>query len=106
MAFDCSPDGGECNIHVDIDGPNKGAYTNGKDIFVFTIEEEQYGGLEPWGVKYNGINPNSNFSPAHHSQATTEWVINYGNMDYLKANSDGKCPNNIQLNWTAQTSCK
>ena len=85
-------------MKVDIDGPNKGAYTNGKDIFVFTIGEEQYGGLEPWGVKYNGINPNSNFSPAHHSQATTEWVINYGNMDYLKANSDGKCPNNIQLN--------
>ena len=35
----------------------------------------------------------------------TGWVINTGNMDYLKADRTGKCPNGKQLSWT-NTSCK
>ena len=33
------------------------------------------------------------------------WVLANGNMDYLKADRTGKCPNGKQLSWT-NTSCK
>ncbi|MBR1943191.1 hypothetical protein IJ843_05610 [bacterium] len=31
------------NIYVDIDGPNKGSFTMGKDLFSFTIDDEDEG---------------------------------------------------------------
>ena len=38
----------------------------------------------------------------------TRWVVEKGNMDYLKADNSGKCKNNnsITLNWTTNTTCK
>lgn len=34
----------------------------------------------------------------------TRWVIDNDNMDYLKADETGKCPDGTQLSWTV-TSC-
>ena len=86
----------------DIDGPNKGTSMLGKDIFSFTIvrnssptelmpdidveEPKPYGGCFSAGL-------------------CTKWIINNGNMDYLKADPSGKCPNGKVLSETV-TSCK
>ena len=38
-------------------------------------------------------------------RACAGWIIETGNMDYLKADRDGECPNGTQLSWD-NTSCK
>ena len=72
-------------VNVDIDGPNKGSNTFGKDFFEFWITSPT-----------DGILP-MNFSTAlqdcfKKGSSCTKWVIDNGNMDYLKADNDGKCP--------------
>ena len=81
-------------IVVDIDGPNKGVNTFGKDIFEFTISNE---GL---------IMPNGDITSCLNLGYCTKWVITNDNMDYLKADENGKCKNsNVTLSETV-TSCK
>lgn len=36
----------------------------------------------------------------------TDWVLEMGNLDYLKIDTSGKCPNGKVLDWTTNTSCK
>lgn len=36
----------------------------------------------------------------------TRWALVNGNMDYLKVDSENKCPDGNVLTWTAKTSCK
>ena len=79
-------------VYLDLDGI-KGANTNGKDCFVFDITKD---GIVPKN------NINSCFAFGTHCSG---WVINNGNMDYLKADRKGKCPNGKQLSETV-TSCK
>ena len=94
-----------CEILVDIDGPNKGVTAFGKDVFQFFIRNNS--------ITILGINSSGNYKRGNLSNINTTcgdgnetaWVIRNGNMDYLKADKDGKC-NNIQLNWDTQTSCK
>ena len=91
-------------LFVDIDGL-KGLSTKGKDFFEFYIRE-------------NGIYPENNSTDCTNDENGTclsdscfqegscaGWVIETGNMDYLKADDSGKCPNGKQLSWT-NTSCK
>ncbi|MBR1681192.1 type II secretion system protein [bacterium] len=84
------------NFYVDIDGPNKGTNTLGKDIFVFIWTDMN--GVVPCGI--NGYE----FKWGNSAAA---WVINNDNMDYLNVDVNGKCNNNssITLNETV-TSCK
>ncbi len=93
---------------VDIDGPNKGSNTWGKDIFAFQIP---YGSTEliPDERSFKPIDSDNDLKNncfiSGASCAT--WVIQNGNMDYLKVGSDGKCNNsNTVLDWTTNTSCK
>ena len=79
-------------IYVDIDGPNKGKNSYNIDIFQFQLEYDD--GLIPEG----SCNINDDYG------SCTAWVIENGNMDYLKANSNGKCTNGTQLSETV-TSC-
>ena len=100
--------GGDSNIKigVDIDGPNKGKNQMGNDIFDFTVCVDNDVAVnfnmplnqlipsaepETWTGKYNkeGIDANS---------YATAWVIQNGNLDYLKCIDD--------LDWETQTSCK
>jgi len=93
-------------IGVDIDGPNKGKNQEGNDIFDFAIYlGENYANVD--GAKTNILYPSArpgeltgNY-PADGeggSNYSTAWVIENGNLDYLK------CPDD--LNWETQTSCK
>ena len=88
-------------IDVDIDGRNKGKNTDGKDAFTFQITGD---GIVPWGRDYR-TSPLTSCS-SYGGSYCTDWVIEMGNMDYLKTNSEGKCPNGKKLDWTTNTSCK
>ena len=78
------------DIMVDIDGPNKGKNRDGVgfDQFEFELTND---GVIPMGC-------GTDFDAC--------WVIQMGNMDYLKKDSQGKCPNGKKLDWTTNTSCK
>ena len=82
-------------FYVDIDGA-KGANTIGKDLFLFYITKT---GVYPMGSKLS-----SDASCFRESTSCAAWVIETGNMDYLKANK-GVCPNGTTLSWE-NTSCK
>ena len=88
---------GVYRFRVDIDGPNKGKNQSGNDIFDFTIPFEQNGNEDQVG----SLMPSrlhSAWTGNVGSGYTTAWVIQNGNLDYLK------CPND--LNWETKTSCK
>lgn len=105
-------------IYVDIDGPNKGSSTVGKDLFDFWILSPNSGSMgsqiastQSWQLLSDNPNGNtmltsktdlsSNFSSG---QGLATWVLQTDNMDYLKV-TNGKCKNNTVLSWT-NTSCK
>ena len=85
-------------IIIDIDGV-KGPNTLGKDHFEFNIINNE---LIPRGRGLSNENLKTNCFKLGHS--CTGWVIETGNMDYLKAN-EGVCSNGTELTWE-NTSCK
>ena len=95
-------------MEIDIDGVNKGKNKKNIDIFQFSLYPR---GFEPMGsqkqfnneqFKNNCLKGQEKFPMAY----CTGWVIQNGNMDYLKVNSEGKCPDNKTiLDWTTNTSC-
>ena len=92
-------------IFVDIDGPNKGKNTFGVDLFMFPIDRAN-DALQPG----NGVFGISEVLSTGNGAPVTSWVLSFDNMDYLKANTTGKCSNsNITLNALANppiVSCK
>ena len=90
-----SDDTGDCRIRVDIDGPNKGKNQEGNDLFYFNICKTGIacGQLQPEG---NYVSTGNN--PTVSNQNFTAWVIDHGNLDYLKCMDE--------LDWETQTSCK
>ena len=92
-------------IKVDIDGPNKGKTQMGNDLFEFKI------GLgsdaTSHAVKKNQLTPDGFWSNTPNDYVGfTHWVIEQGNLDYLKADSTGKCnDSNIVLDGVNNTSC-
>ena len=112
-------------IIVDIDGPNKGKNQIGNDLFsfvtcpdkdcagtheVYTSDSDT--GFKAFKVKHPDVGQVStkygdsstlgcttgNFEVNSGGVYSTAWVIENGNLDYLK------CPD--ELNWETQTSCK
>ena len=99
-------------MYVDIDGANKGATQLGKDVFIFVYYFEDNGIIDALHVpradnmaQYIGfLTPKSGQNDLNAGYATG-WIIDYGNMDYLKLTSEGKCPNGRVLT-DANPSCK
>lgn len=79
-------------ILIDIDGPNKGGSVTGRDVFAFELGKND-DAIYPAGTE-------SSISSYVNSDGLglTKWVIDMGNMDYLKCASS--------LNWSNKTSCK
>ena len=104
LAFDARYGSGRAVIRVDIDGPNKGKNQDGVDKFNFSIYREIYNDIGIYQI--NQLLPSS--PPLYwtgsldkgdgYTQNETAWVIENGNLDYLKCLSE--------LNWETQTSCK
>ena len=88
-------------LDVDLDGDNKGKNLFGYDQFEFLVIEDQVYPNET-ETKTNGV-PAIKAGPEYYS---TAWVIQMGNMDYLKTTDGKTCPNKKVLNWTTNTSCK
>ncbi len=80
-------------IYVDIDG-TKGSNTLGKDYFIFHVTKS---GIYPQGAQIT-LSDNNSYGKICFSTggSCASWVIEMGNMDYLKA-SEGKCPNGTML---------
>ena len=81
-------------IYIDIDGPSKGNLQFGKDVFRFlfnnnTLVPERQNNVTAYITEIFGT-----------GHSTSGWVIDYDNMDYLKLNSDKKCPNGSVMNDT------
>ena len=94
---------------VKIDGP-KSKPQSGKNLFGFTQDFNMgdraavyLGDIIPVEKKI-GEDPIEICLGAHIGCAS--WVLDYDNMDYLKADENGKCPNGKILNGTTNTSCK
>ena len=94
------------SIPVDIDGPNKGKNVKGEDKFEFTILKRS--GIMPRGGQNDFYTQGDKIKNCFSGRwaGCTGWVIETGNMDYLKADSNGKCKDSgVTLSWT-NTSCK
>ena len=98
-------------FYIDIDGINKGKNSEGYDRFTFCTSNDS---VVPVGdVEYPYQKGESTIYGLCGNSGTkagcTRWVIDFGNMDYLKLDSSGKCPNGKALNFLANppvTSCK
>ena len=95
-------------VAIDIAKSNSGNHILTQQIFVFLANNDglgvqSYDGQESrcLETRPNGSNPN----PLMSGFLCTAWVVNFGNMDYLKTDKAGKCPNGRVLNATV-TSCK
>ena len=77
-------------IEVDIDGPNKGSAQLGYDMFLFRCLD---GEVVPFSIGGAFIALLNNLKQNGEGQSASLWIINYDNMDYLKLDSSGKCPN-------------
>lgn len=96
----CQEDG--CyNFYVDIDGPTKGSFTYGKDLFVI-VGGSKSGLNKSWAENSTALKANC----FKFGNTCSSWVLEFGNMDYVKADSSGKCPNGKVLDWATNTSCK
>ncbi len=97
------------DLRVDIDGWNKGKNQFGYDRFYFEVTDQ---GILPSDTEYYFINYPFEGDDAPAAFAlddyyyATAWVVQMGNMDYLKTTDGKTCPNGTVLNWTTNTSCK
>ena len=91
------------SLSVDIDGGLKGKNAYGIDFFQFVITTD---GIHPAGIENSNGGTNIVNWCFKKGNACTGWVIANDNMDYLKTDASGKCPNGKVLNWTTNTSCK
>ena len=81
-------------LYVDIDGV-KGPNTFGKDYFSFHVAKS---GIYPYGAQITETNSADYGQSCFASGSNCAgWVIEMGNMDYLKTDRQGKCPNGTTL---------
>ena len=92
---------GDFKLYVDIDGPTKGQFKYGVDVFEFFINTSN-------GLYYVDSNPLSHCRGHGSNLDTCEaWIFKYDNMDYTKVDNSLKCPDGTTtLDGTTKTSCK
>ncbi|MGN0018005.1 MAG: hypothetical protein ACI37S_03080 [Candidatus Gastranaerophilaceae bacterium] len=92
---------------IDIDGPNKGKFRVGHDVFQIPITKEE---LKPslWYLAENLDSDSEMESVYWYGGASSQWIMDNNNMDYLMVDSDGKCPNGHKLGYAEgrYRSCK
>ncbi len=90
---------------VDIDGINKGANTDGIDVFQLFFTKDggrnySYSTNESFYVYRDN---NGSFYPSY----AADWILNFDNMDYLKTTDGTTCPDGkTKLTWGGNHSCK
>ena len=101
-SFGLEPIENRLRVYTDIDGPQKGTGTIGKDIFIYALSIES-GQLQLFPDDFSYL---TSCSGGGGWGTCAAWVIENGNLDYLKLNKNGKCPNGKILDGTTNTSCK
>ena len=93
---------------VDIDGPNKGKNRAGFDIFEFQYGKDKGVHVEDIDRLFLGDNSYVEYNDNIGGTASiaTCWVINFGNMDYLKTTDGTTCPDGTKLTFGGNHSCK
>jgi len=105
ICFSCSSTSSYCGIFFDIDGANKGSFTMGKDLFYVGLDDNE--GIftpHPSGhVLQDCLGGSSSMYGG-----CVAWILQNDNMDYLKVDSSGKCPdgNTVLDDGTTNTTCK
>ena len=95
-----------CDIFIDLDGANKGANQSCRDYFRLSIDTDNFN-KQKYIVTYGNrkdVENNKVFNGV--TTVCTAWVLVNGNMDYLKRDSSGKCPDGEKLQFGVKTSCK
>lgn len=85
ISFGVSPSDKILRIFIDIDGPSKGAYTYGKDVFVF--ENDASFNVMPEGYNKTFAQIIDEFVNRGGGYYAATWIINYDNADYLQIQS-------------------
>ena len=96
-------------IEIDIDGLNKGKNSDGVDKFWFTTSKctndnctsttADLSEFRPYFLGYTTFGSSQLLTSCQgHGCTCAYWVVNFDNMDYLKLDSSGKCPNGKALN--------
>ena len=85
ISFSVNPVNKQLYITIDIDGPSKGAYTYGKDVFSFSTDTSF--NIVP--DKYNETFAEiiDEFVNRGKGDRAALWIINYDNADYLQIQS-------------------
>ena len=82
------------DVSFDIDGPRKGKFKNGTDVFSFVLTKSN--GFTVYKGDFDYVSPCLQ-DPTNSTKDCTTWVINNDNMDYLK------CPDKLS---STVTTCK
>ena len=77
-------------IYIDIDGVNKGKHQFGTDIFYLGVKDGSMSTDTTNTITFDRAL--ENLSKDSGVDATW-WIMNFDNMDYLKLDTSGKCPN-------------
>ena len=83
-------------VFIDVNGINKGQNRTGYDVFNFLISDNELCACEIPILTGECTN-----TPDYY----VHWIIENGNLDYLKTDEDGKCPDGQPLNWETKISC-
>jgi len=93
-------------VAIDLNGGESPPNAGGWDRFGFLLTEN---GLLPIGSPDFSSNASYTFAQCTNfvglSRACTAWIVAKGNMDYMKADNTGKCPNGTVLSWDGASSC-
>lgn len=98
-------------VYVNLDGPNK-LPVLGKNTFLFFYDSKGDGNYKDEIVTKMSLDDSEDNevlkSCLNKDEGTgcADWVIRNENLDYLKADENGKCPNGKVLNYTTNTTCK
>ena len=99
------------NVYVDIDGKQKGKNKYGYDVFTFNITSggiipEKDTSLTADAGRDTSFYDSGNFGDIVAYTGAAYWIIQNGNMDYLKVDADGKCPKSDKVLSWSNPSCK
>ncbi len=92
------------DIYIDVNGKNKGKNYQGYDTFRFGVSDSA--GLMPT-YQASTSEESHKLCAKQGGGDCAAWVLEYGNLDYLKTDEEGKCNDNpsIILDGVNNTSC-
>lgn len=95
-------------IMLDIDGPNKGAKKVGIDVFRLFVADNniQYLDFNGWMLAQRASYEAFYRLDVRSGLDAVGWIIQNGNMDYLKTDDSGKCPNGKTILNATNKTCK